>query len=173
MCSSDLELGERKTQFEGTLDQLYNQHFRTFIEYNRQDTLLLDKLDKKLRFLELASELAHANTVLLATTMGAVAVTEQAIINEAHERGMVVPNRQQRLTDDDTQAAGAYVAYPKKGLHEWIGSVDINSLYPSAIRALNMGPETIVGQLRQTMTEHYIKEKQTSGSSFADAWENL
>jgi len=167
------ELNERKTQFEGTLDQLYNQHFKKFLEYNRQDTLLLDKLDKKLRFLDLANELAHANTVLLQTTMGAVAVTEQAIINEAHERGMVVPNRKQRLTDDDTQAAGAYVAYPKKGIHEWIGSVDINSLYPSAIRALNMGPETIVGQLRPVMTDHYIKEKIAKGSSFAAAWEGL
>jgi DNA polymerase elongation subunit (family B) len=170
---AEYELGERKTQFEGTLDQLYNQHFRTFIVYNRQDTLLLDKLDKKLRFLELASELAHANTVLLATTMGAVAVTEQAIINEAHERGMVVPNRKQRLTDEDTQAAGAYVAYPKKGLHEWIGSVDINSLYPSAIRALNMGPETIIGQLRPIMTDRYIQDKMAKGDSFAAAWEGV
>lgn len=170
---AEYELGERKTQFEGTLDQLYNQHFRTFIEYNRQDTLLLDKLDKKLRFLELASELAHANTVLLATTMGAVAVTEQAIINEAHERGMVVPNRKQRLTDEDTQAAGAYVAYPRKGIHEWIGSVDINSLYPSAIRALNMGPETIIGQLRPVMTDRYIRDKMAKGDSFAAAWEGV
>ena len=171
---AEYELGERKTQFEGTLDQLYNQHFKTFIEYNRQDTALLDKLDKKLRFLELASELAHANTVLLQTTMGAVAVTEQAIINEAHERGMVVPNRKHRDDSIDNQAAGAYVAYPRKGMHEWVGSVDINSLYPSAIRAMNMGPETVVGQLRQTMTDHYIQEKMAkNGGKFADAWENL
>ena len=171
---SEYELGETKTQFEGTLDQLYNQHFKKFIEYNRQDTALLDKLDKKLRFLELANELAHANTVLLQTTMGAVAVTEQAIIVEAHERGFVVPNRKQRNDTEDNQAAGAYVAYPKKGLHEWVGSVDINSLYPSAIRAQNMGPETIVGQLRQTMTDHYIREKMAAnGGKFADAWEGL
>ncbi|WP_353483298.1 DNA polymerase domain-containing protein [Haliscomenobacter sp.] len=169
----EYELGERKTQFEGTLDSLYNQHFKTFIEYNRQDTLLIGKLDKKLRFLDLANELAHANTVLLQTTMGAVAVTEQAIINEAHERGMVVPNRKQRLTDEDTQAAGAYVAYPKKGVHEWIGSVDINSLYPSAIRAMNMGPETVVGQLRQTMTDRLIKANMAKGQSFAAAWEGI
>ena len=168
------ELGERKTQFEGTLDQLYNQHFKKFIEYNRQDTALLDRLDKKLRFLELASELAHANTVLLQTTMGAVAVTEQAIINEAHERGMVVPNRQQRNDNADNQAAGAYVAYPRKGLHEWVGSVDINSLYPSAIRAMNMGPETVVGQLRPIMTDRYIKDQLAkNGGKFADAWENM
>jgi DNA polymerase elongation subunit (family B) len=164
---------EGKTKFEGTLDQLYNQNFRTFITYNRQDVNGIAQMDKKLQFLDLANELAHANTVLLQTTMGAVAVTEQAIINEAHERGMVVPNRKQRLTDENTQAAGAYVAYPKKGVHEWIGSVDINSLYPSAIRALNMGPETIMGQLRPIMTDRYIQDKIAKGSSFADAWEGL
>ena len=168
----EYELAESKTQYEGTLDQLYNKDFRKFIEYNRQDTALLAKLDKKLRFLDLANELAHDNTVLLQTTMGAVAVTEQAIINEAHQLDMIVPNRN-RDEQFDTQAAGAYVATPKAGMHDYIGAMDINSLYPSAIRALNMGPETIVGQLRQTMTEHYIKEKQTGGSSFADAWEGL
>ena len=162
-----------KTAFEGTLDQLYNQNFKLFIDYNRQDVVLLAKLDKKLKFLDLANTLAHENTVLLQTTMGAVAVTEQAIINEAHERGLVVPNRRERLTDEDTQAAGAYVAYPKKGLHDWIGSIDINSLYPSAIRALNMAGETIVGQLRPTMTDRYIADKMRSGSSFAAAWEGL
>ena len=166
------EIG-RKTAFEGTLDQLYNQNFKTFIDYNRQDTMLIGKLDKKLRFLSLANTLAHENTVLLQTTMGAVAVTEQAIIVEAHERGMVVPNRKERLSDEDTQAAGAYVAYPKKGIHEWIGSIDINSLYPSAIRALNMGPETIVGQLRPIMTDRLIRDKMTKGDSFAAAWEGL
>ena len=162
-----------KTKFEGTLDQLYNQNFKTFIEYNRQDVNGLAAIDKKLRFLDLANTLAHENTVLLQTPMGAVAVTEQAIINEAHERGLVVPNRQQRLTDDDTQAAGAYVAYPKKGIHEYIGSIDINSLYPSAIRALNMGPETIVGQLRPFMTDKYIRDRQSQNMSFAAAWEGL
>ena len=167
------ELQERKTNYEGTLDQLYNNDFETFIEYNRQDTLLLKKLDDKLKFIDLANELAHANTVLLQTTMGAVAVTESAIINEAHERGLVVPNRRERLTGEDTQAAGAYVAFPKKGLHDWIGSVDINSLYPSAIQALNMGNESIVGQLQPIMTDRYIKEKMAKGNSFASAWEGL
>ncbi len=168
----EMEIGENKTVYEGTLDQLYNNDFRRFIEYNRQDTALLDKLDKKLKFLDLANTLAHECTVLLATTMGAVAVTEQAIINEAHKRGMIVPNRVNR-DGIDTQAAGAYVAYPKKGIHEWIGSLDINSLYPSAIRALNMGPETIVGQLRQDGTKEYIDGQMAKNKSFASAWEGM
>ena len=167
---AEYELGETKTVYEGTLDQLYNNDFKKFIEYNRQDTMLLQKLDKKLKFIDLANTVAHENTVLIQTTMGAVAVTEQAIINEAHSKGLIVPSRKHR-EEQDTQAAGAYVAYPKKGLHDWIGSMDINSLYPSVIRALNMGPETIVGQLRQDYTKAEIEAKMAKGDSFAAAWE--
>ena len=169
----EMEVGETKTQYEGTLDQLYNNDFRKFVIYNRQDTALLDKLDKKLKFLDLSNTLAHECTVLLQTTMGAVAVTEQAIINEAHKRGFQVPNRPVRDEEADNSAAGAYVAYPKEGIHDWIGSLDINSLYPSAIRALNMGPETIVGQLRQTLTQEYIDNLVAKGKSFASAWEGM
>jgi DNA polymerase elongation subunit (family B) len=167
------ELGETKTVYEGSLDQLYNQDFRKFIEYNRQDVALLDKLDKKLKFIDLTNELAHANTVLLQTTLGAVAVTEQAIINEAHRRGLQVPNRPKRDMAGSTTAAGAYVAFPKKGYHNWIGSMDLNSLYPSVIRALNMAPECVVGQLRPLDTDAFIEEQMTlQKKSFAGAWEN-
>ena len=119
--------------------------------------------------------------------MGAVAVTEQAIINEAHEQGFVVPDKVRYGDDENTTAAGAYVAYPKKGLHKWVGSVDLNSLYPSAIQALNMAPETIVGQLRPIETDRHIegqmrdqrlalpngKTKTKKGKSFAASWEGL
>jgi len=166
----EMEVGENKTVYEGTLDQLYNNDFEKFIEYNRQDVALLDKLDKKLRFIDLANEIAHDNTVLLQTTAGAVAVTEQAIVNEAHRRGMQVPNRVNH--EGNTAAAGAYVAFPKKGVHEWIGSMDLNSLYPSIIRAMNMAPETIIGQIRPDLTEAFLHEAMTlQKKSFAGAWE--
>ena len=157
----ELEVGEKKTEYEGSLDQLYNKDFKKFIEYNRQDTMLLKKLDDKLQFMELANQMAHENTVLLPTVMGSVAMIEMAIMNESHERGFVVPDKKRKSRDDDGQgqAAGAYVATPKKGLHDWIGSIDINSLYPSVIRALNMAPETIVGQVKHTLTDQYMLEK--------------
>ena len=157
----EMEVGENKTQYEGTLDQLYNKDFKKFIEYNRQDTMLLVKIHNKLKFLELANQLAHENTVLLPTVMGSVAMIEMAIFNEAHERGLVVPDKKRKTENDDeiSQAAGAFVATPKRGMHEWVGAVDINSLYPSVIRALNMAGETIVAQVRQTLTEQYMKEK--------------
>jgi DNA polymerase elongation subunit (family B) len=156
----EMEVGENKTQYEGTLDQLYNKDFKKFIEYNRQDTMLLVKIHNKLKFLELANQLAHENTVLLPTVMGSVAMIEMAIFNEAHERGLIVPDKKRRSVNaDEQQAAGAYVATPKRGIHEWVGAVDINSLYPSVIRSLNMAGETIIGQVRQTLTENYMREK--------------
>ena len=167
----EIEVGENKVAYEGTLDQLYNQDFRKFIEYNIQDTALLDKLDKKLQFIDLSNTIAHENTVLIQTTMGAVAVTEQGIINEAHHRGLQVPNRIKREPGSEP-AAGAYVAFPKKGLHKWIGSMDLNSLYPSVIRALNMDPATVIGQLRPDLTNAMVEDAMTlQKKSFAGAWE--
>ncbi len=168
----EIEVGENKVPYEGTLDQLYNNDFRKFIEYNIQDTALLDKLDKKLRFIDLSNTVAHENTVLLQTTMGAVAVTEQGIVNEAHNRGLQVPNRRPRDDTENTQAAGAYVAFPKKGVHKWVASMDLNSLYPSVIRALNMAPETIVGQIRPEISEARVHEDMNlKKKSFAGSWE--
>jgi DNA polymerase elongation subunit (family B) len=179
----EYELGEHKVTYAGTLDQLYNQDFKTFIEYSRQDTYLLYRIDQKKKFIELANVLAHDNTVLLPTTMGSVAMIEQAIMNEAHRRDMVIPNKKHISTSDDTKAAGAYVAKPKAGIHRWVGSIDINSLYPSIIRALNLAPETIIGQLRPDKTDSYIQDKMANkklnngktkkGASFADAWEDM
>ena len=109
--------------------------------------------------------------MLLQTTAGAVAVTEQAIVNEAHRRGLC-KYLIERITKDNTAAAGAYVAFPKKGVHEWIGSMDLNSLYPSIIRAMNMAPETIIGQIRLDLTDEFLHDATTlEKKSFAGAWE--
>jgi DNA polymerase elongation subunit (family B) len=167
----EYELGENKIPYEGTLDQLYNNDWEKFIAYNRQDVILLKKLDNKLKFIELTNLISHANTVGLRATLGAVAVTDQAVINEAHRLCMVVPDRPRRNDGEDNAAAGAYVAVPKAGMHEWIGSMDINSLYPSLIRALNMSPETIVGQVRQTRTNEGIREFKEAGKGIAEFWE--
>ena len=181
----EYEVDEKKTQYEGTLDALYNNDFRKFIEYNKQDVMLLVKIDKKLKFIELANNLAHTNCVLFQTTMGAVALIDQAIVNAAHDMDLMVPTRI-RETQEEKEArweeeesvggsvVGAYVADPKQGMHDWIGGVDINSLYPSTIRALNMSPESIVGQIRPEMTDKLIaKRVKEEKRSFADAWNNM
>lgn len=193
---AEIEVGENKTPYEGSLDNLYKRDFKKFIEYNRQDTHLLYKIDQKKRFIELANQIAHTNTVLLPTTMGSVALIEQAIINEAHSRNMVVPNRKKAdfevdfdEDDDDWNdeddgprpfrsdgkrpVVGAYVARPKVGIHREIACCDINSLYPSTLRALNMGPETLVGQIRLDRTNSLIDSRLAQGVAGPDCWEGL
>jgi DNA polymerase elongation subunit (family B) len=167
---AEYELGEKKVDYEGTLDQLYNKDFKKFLQYNIQDTKLLDNLDRELQYIDLCSTIAHANCVLIPTTMGAVATIDQAVVIEAHQRNMVVPNKSEFR--DDVRAAGGWVATPKKGLHKWLGSSDLNSLYPSVIRALNMSPETIVGQVDLSGTNNTIVkfEKAASPNTFAGWW---
>lgn len=169
---ADIELGETKIQYDGTLDELYNDDFKKFLEYNIQDTRLLDRLDKKLDFIGLANSIAHANCVLIQTTMGAVAVTDQAVLVEAHSRNMVCPDKKHTKDENAVRAAGGWVATPKKGFHRWIASTDMKSLYPSVIRALNMSPETIVGQIRLDRTNEEIKIWEAKGSkyTFASWW---
>lgn len=182
----EIEVGENKVPYEGTLDDLYKNEFGKFIEYNQQDTMLLVKIDRKRKFIELANQLAHTNTVLIKTTMGSVALIEQAIINEAHSKGLIVSNRKPKDEDDEiedrsdgedeeTSAVGAYVADPRTGLHSWIACCDINSLYPSTLRSLNMGPETLVGQIRPTKTDALIAERiaKLPPNKKAEAWTGL
>lgn len=183
------EVGETKVPYEGTLDSLYKNDFYKFIEYNRQDTALLVKIDAKLKFIDIANVVAHDNTVLIQTTMGAVAVTDQAIINESHRLGLVVPSRKPRTFGEEEdidlrkeydaetakRAVGAYVANPKKGLHDWPASTDIKSLYPSVIRSLNMSPETLVGQVHLGYTNDLIRSRLRAQKgktpSVTKAWE--
>jgi DNA polymerase elongation subunit (family B) len=169
---AEIELNETKVEYEGTLDELYNDDFKKFLEYNIQDTRLLDKLDKKLQFVDLANSIAHANCVLIQTTMGAVAVTDQAVIIEAHNRNMICPDKKHGKENESNRAAGGWVATPRKGLHKWIASTDMKSLYPSVMRALNMSPETIVGQIRLDRTNEEIAMWEAMGSkhTFASWW---
>lgn len=175
----EIEVGVKKIAFEGDLGNLWRADFKKFVEYNRRDVELLFKIDAKLGYIDLSNEMAHDTGVLLKTTVRAVAMTQQAIINEAHSRNLIVPSKagfNDSEEDEDTgPVAGAYVTTPVVGLHKHIGVVDLNSLYPSTIRALNMGPETLVGQIRCTATEKYVADKSASlpANQRADAWEDI
>lgn len=167
---AEAELDEKKVDYEGTLDQLYNNDFEKFIRYNIQDTLLLHRLDVKLQYIDLCNTIAHANCVLIPITMGTVAMIDQAAIIEAHSRGLVVPDKNRYA--GESRAAGGWVARPKKGMQKWVGSADLNSLYPSVIRALNMSPETIIGQVDLSLTSQVIDdwEKASKKNTFANWW---
>jgi len=170
-----IELDERKVEYPGTLDQLYKQDFEKFVRYNIKDTYLVKRIDDEKKFIDLTNLLAHNNGVLLETTLGTVGITEQAIINQGHyfsDEELIFPSKPKK-DENESGAAGAFVSPPKVGIRKLVAGNDINSLYPSTIRALNMSPETLIGHINSDETENHIIEKVNSGEaeSFAEAWQ--
>jgi DNA polymerase elongation subunit (family B) len=167
----ELVTGERKIAYEGTLYELYQKDLYKFVSYARQDTVLLKKIDDKVDHINLVFKIAHENLVDIKTVMGAVALSDNAIVLEAHRRNLIVPDKDRSKRDG--KIAGAWVADPKRGITHKIGSVDLTSLYPSIFRALNLGNETIIGQVEHTITGPIIQERLDSGMEFAEAWHDI
>ena len=138
------EVGVGKLEYEGSLEDLYHYDFPLFVAYNFRDVDGLVQLNDKFKFIALANQMAHENTVLFDAVLGTVSYVETGITNHAHN----VLNKivHDKVIGAHDKVEGAIVMTPRIGLHEWIGSVDINSLYPNVIRSLNISPEKIVGQ---------------------------
>lgn len=134
-----------KLEYEGSLANLYRDNFPFFVRYNLRDTEILEGFEQKLGYVELANELCHLSTGLFTHVNGTLKLAELALINYCHHTLHRVVNDFKK-SEIDRAIDGALVLYPQVGLQEYVGSVDINSLYPSAIRSINISPETIRGQ---------------------------
>jgi DNA polymerase elongation subunit (family B) len=105
-------------------------------------------LDDKFKFIQLVNQMSHENTCLFENMLGTVRYVETGIANFAHNTLQVrVPDKQ--MMNDDDKVEGALVLNPSIGMHEYIGSVDITSLYPKTIESLNISPEMFVGQFSE------------------------
>lgn len=134
-----------KLEYEGTLHGLYHNDFGYFVRYNIRDSEILRGFELVLGYVDVACQMYHLSGASPKHVQGTLKLAEYAIVNYCHkELNRVVPNITR--PDIDRQIDGALVLWPQVGLHEFLGSIDINSLYPSAIRSINMSPETIVGQ---------------------------
>jgi len=138
------EVGVGKLEYEGSLEELYMLNFPTFVLYNFRDVDGIVQLDNKFRFIALANQMAHENTVLFDSVLGTVAYVETGIANHAHYVMHKIVN--DKKIGSNEKVEGAIVLTPTPGLYSWLGSVDINSLYPNVIRSLNISPEKIIGQ---------------------------
>lgn len=159
---AEIELKEQKVQHAESLEDMYRYNYEDFIKYNRQDTMLVYRIDKKKNYINLHNAQAHDICCSLDQTMGTVGWVDQAIINEAHLNGVIVPDRVEGKNPEFTGIVppGAYCAEPViKGLVNHIFSFDMNSLYPTTIRSLNLSPETIFGQIQLSMTIPYLWNK--------------
>ena len=141
------EVGLGKLGYDGSLEQLYHNDFAKFMVYNFRDVSGIVQLDKKKNFIALMNTMVHENTVMFDAALGTVSLTETGVTNHAHNVFKKVVH--DKVQEESPTVAGAVVLIPRIGVHKWIGSVDINSLYPSTIRTLNMSPEKLVGQFSE------------------------
>ena len=139
---SKVELGEEKVSYSEyeTLQEFYTQDFQKFMEYNFQDVRLVDRLEAKLKLMELAVALAYSARVNFEDVFSQVRTWDAIIHHHLMGKGMVIPQKTDHKKDE--QYAGAYVKDPLVGKHDWVVSFDLNSLYPHLIMQYNISPET-------------------------------
>ena len=135
-------LDERKLSYEefSGLNDLYERDYQKFIDYNIKDVELVDRLEDKLGLITLAMTMAYKGGVNYADTFGTTRIWDTILYRELMNRNIVVPPNKDK---QKVSLEGAYVKDPQVGLHEWVVSFDLNSLYPSIIVQWNMSPETI------------------------------
>jgi DNA polymerase elongation subunit (family B) len=139
------ELDTNKIEYDGSLAELYKNDFLKFMEYNRYDVGILVQIDAKFKYIELANGMCHESPATFDAIFGTVHITDNALISFCHKNfKMVVFDKPHREKD---YVEGALVVTPTPGLYQYVGACDINSLYPSTYRSLNLSNEMIIGQL--------------------------
>jgi DNA polymerase elongation subunit (family B) len=141
------EIKEGKTKYEGNIFTIWQTDWNLFVEYNIQDTILVEKMDKKRKFVNLAIKLAVESIVPIDRCMTTTAIVEGYILKTIHKQNQVMSDRvredvwEKDSDDDDDELEGAYVeAHP--GFYNWLMSFDVESLYPHMIMMYNISPET-------------------------------
>ena len=138
-----VELGERKldhSEYENFKD-FYTRDWQKFIEYNIQDTELIDRLEEKMKLLDLAITMSYDAKVNFEDVYSQVRMWDTMIYNYLTDRNIVVPPKKGAKKDE--KYAGAYVKEPIPGKYDWVVSFDLNSLYPHLIMQYNISPETL------------------------------
>ena len=138
-----VELGQRKldhSEYENFKD-FYTSDWQKFIEYNIQDVELIDRLEDKMKLLELAITMSYDAKVNFEDVYSQVRMWDTMIYNYLADKNIVPPPRKGARKDE--KYAGAYVKEPVPGKYDWVVSFDLNSLYPHLIMQYNISPETL------------------------------
>lgn len=144
---ANIELGENKLDYSeyDSLHDLYVRNFEKFIDYNIHDVVLVDRLDDKLKFIEQVLAIAYDGKVNYVDAFTSVRMWDIIIHNYLLSHDTVI--HMQAKQDKDEPIVGAYVKDPQLGMHNWVVSFDLNSLYPHLIMQYNISPEMYVGSI--------------------------
>jgi DNA polymerase elongation subunit (family B) len=167
---ASVELGERKLDYSEyeNLHQLYKLDYQKFIEYNIKDVELVAKIEDKMKLIEMAFALAYDAKVNYPDVFTQVRMWDSLTHNYLMDKSIVVPQKTKNTKDE--QYAGAYVKDPIVGMHEWVVSFDLNSLYPHLMMQYNISPETIVnGRKINLSVDDFLKGDHEPDSEYCVA----
>jgi len=151
------DIGEKyvklgKIEYEGNLNTLFKSDINRFIDYNLRDVEIIEKLEEKLKFIELTIMISHICNIPYESIYYNTVMNEGAILKYLKREGIVSPNKPTThnppLKNIKESYAGGYLLEPIPGLYFDVIDLDFTSLYPSIIKSLNLGIETLVGRIK-------------------------
>jgi len=166
---ANVVLGEKKMSYEeyGSLNNLYAENHQLFIDYNIRDVDLVVRMDNETGFLPLVFTMAYRAGVNFTDTLGTTAIWDSIIHRELHKQKIAVIPNQDKLK---VAYPGGYVKDPQVGMHDWVVSFDLNSLYPNLIVQYNMSPETIRSEPNhKSGVDYYLNSDKKVNSNCAVA----
>jgi len=165
---AQVELGQKKldhSEFD-TFKDFYNGNWKKFVDYNIIDVELVDRMEDKMKLIELALTMAYDAKVNFVDVMYQVRMWDTIIYNYLKKRDIVIPPRDR--SEKDKRYEGAYVKQPVPGVYDWVVSFDLNSLYPHLMMQYNISPETLVEEKHPSATIDRILNKEITFEMYKD-----
>ena len=165
---ANVELGQKKldhSEFD-TFKDFYTKGWQKFVEYNIIDVELVDRLEDKMKLIELALTMAYDAKVNYEDVFYQVRMWDTIIYNYLKRRNIVIPPKNRSNKND--KYAGAYVKEPIPGKYDWVVSFDLNSLYPHLIMQYNISPETLLDTRHPSVTVDKILEEDITFEMYKD-----
>jgi DNA polymerase elongation subunit (family B) len=165
---ASVELGQKKldhSEFD-TFKDFYTNGWQKFVEYNIIDVELVDRMEDKMKLIELAIVMAYDAKANYADVFSQVRMWDTIIYNYLKKRNIVIPPIVR--SDKDSKYAGAYVKEPVPGKYDWVVSFDLNSLYPHLIMQYNISPETLLEERHPSATVDRILNQEINFELYSD-----
>ena len=165
---ASVELGQKKldhSEFD-TFKDFYTNGWQKFVEYNIIDVELVDRMEDKMKLIELAIVMAYDAKANYADVFSQVRMWDTIIYNYLKKKNIVIPPIVR--SDKDSKYAGAYVKEPIPGKYDWVVSFDLNSLYPHLIMQYNISPETLQDTRHPSVTVDKILNEELTFEMYKD-----
>jgi DNA polymerase elongation subunit (family B) len=165
---ANVELGQKKldhSEFD-TFKDFYTKGWQKFVEYNIVDVELVDRLEDKMKLIELALTMAYDGKVNYEDVFSQVRMWDTIIYNYLKKRNIVIPPKEK--TDKNEKYAGAYVKEPVPGVYDWVVNFDLNSLYPHLLMQYNISPETLIDERHPVVTVDKILNQELTFEMYRD-----